>query len=137
MKWVPVILMGILMMGCATNQAMVMPNKDFRQYKTAYVEILKVDEFNLGPSIIQEMGSLGIEVINNPSSVDMKVSYSYTRGWDLGGYLKSFQITFIDAKDDSIIASSANRLNGNWRTAQGRIKAAFKKLRKKLTESET
>src|SRR5208337_3523188 len=44
---------------------------------------------------------------NNPSSVDMKVSYSYTRGWDLGGYLESFQIIFIDSKDDSIIASSA------------------------------
>lgn len=135
------ILISILT-GCASNHAMVMPNKDFKQYKAAYIEILPVDEFNLGSAIIYELGDMGLEVINkplppNPSTTDMKVKYSYTTGWDLAKYLKSFQIIFMDAQTDSIVANIAYRLEGNWAGTDTRIASAFDNLRTKLGLSKS
>ena len=126
-----------ILFGCVSNHAMLMPNKDFKQYKTAYIEILPVDEFNLGAAIIYELGDMGLEVINkplppNPLSTDMRVNYSYTSGWDLAKYLKSFQIFFMDAQTNSIIASSSYHLEGNWARTDTRITSAFNELRKKL-----
>jgi hypothetical protein len=126
-----------ILAGCATNQSFVMPNKDFRQYKTAYVEIISPDQFNLGPAIVYELGDMGFQVVNkpaptNPSSTDMTVRYSYTTGWDLSKYLHSFQIVFSDAQTDAIIANIAYRLNGAWVRSDARITDAFNEFRKKL-----
>jgi len=133
MKRLFLIFCLFILAGCATKQAILMPNKDIRNYKMAYIEILKIDEYNLGSAIISELAEIGIGVTNDSSiPVEMKIVYSYTRGWDLSPYLKSFQIVFTDAKDGSIVANIAYYLNGNWASSGARIKAAFNELRIKL-----
>lgn len=128
--------------GCATKQALIMPDKDFKQYKTAYIEILPIDQFNIGAAIIYQLSDLGLQVKNtaapaNPSDTDMKVKYSYTQGWDLDKYLHSFHIIFSDALTDSIIASVSYRLNGNWARTETRIRDAFDELRIKIGAKPT
>ena len=51
----------LLFVGCVgNNHAILMPGKNFMQYKTAYIQLLPVDEFNLGTAIIQELGDIGM-----------------------------------------------------------------------------
>ncbi|MBI5205413.1 MAG: hypothetical protein HZA11_10900 [Nitrospirae bacterium] len=126
-----------ILSGCATNQSFIMPNKDFKQYKAAYVEIISPDQFNLGPAIIYELSDMGLQVINKPAPsspllTDMKVKYSYTQAWDLSPYLYSFQIVFADAQTDAVVANIVYRLSGQWVRSNARITDAFNEFREKL-----
>lgn len=126
-----------ILSGCATNQSFVTPNKDFRQYKTAYIEIISPDKYNLGTAIVYELSDMGFQVVNKPApasplATDMKVKYSYTAEWDLSTYLHSFQIVFADAQTDAVVANIAYRLSGNWVRSDARITDAFNEFRKKL-----
>ena len=126
-----------LLSGCATNQAFVMPDKNFKNYKTAYVEVLQIDEFNLGTFIITELSDMGLQVVNKRVSdselgTSMIVRYSYTTGWDLTKYMKSYQVLFLDAQTEAIIANIAYRSTGIWIGNEARKVQGFNELRSKL-----
>lgn len=138
MKRITLFFILLLLSSCVgNNHAMIMPDKNFMQYKTAYIELLSVDEFNLGTAIIQELGDMGLQAVNkpkppNPLTTDMYIKYSYLTGWDLAKYLQSFQIMFLDAQTDIVIATVSHKLVGNWAADDIRIASAFNELRAKL-----
>ncbi len=120
---------------CAHKNTVLMPNHNFKTYKTAYIEILPQDEFNLGTEIIKELSDLGLDVNmkvapTNPGPTDMLVKYSYDDGWDMAKYLKSFQVFFFDAKTTSLIASFSYHLEGNYAGTEARVQSAFDDFRK-------
>ena len=138
-KWLFIIIASLILLlsGCATNHALIMPNKDFKSYKAAYIELLQEDEFNIGTFTIQELSDMGFQVFNkrvpaDPLATDMLVRYTYAKSWDLSVYLVSYQILFLDARSEAVIAQLGYRLNGNWRSSQTRKIEGFNELRSKL-----
>ena len=136
-KLTPLLMLVLFLSACATKKVFMAPNNNFRQYQNAYVEFLPVDEFNLGPVIVAELSSLGLNVYGKPlpaesSALDLQVKYTYLTGWDLAKYLQSFQVFFLDAKTGLVVASLSYRLVGNWAGTEGRIKAGFEEFRNQL-----
>ena len=136
-KLTPLLMLVLFLSACATKKVFMAPNNNFRQYQNAYVEFLPVDEFNLGPVIVAELSSLGLNVYSKPlpaepSALDLQVKYTYLTGWDLAKYLQSFQVFFLDAKTGLVVASLSYRLVGNWAGTEGRIKAGFEEFRNQL-----
>lgn len=137
-------LISLIMFGCAINQSTISPNKDFKEYKYAYIKILPKDNFNLGSRIIQELTDMGLQVkmldIPEGQSYDslkltnkaMIVQYSYITSWDFNIYLRSFQIFFYDAQDYTLIANISYQLIGNLGNTEMRYRAAFNEFRKQL-----
>ena len=143
-KSVLILLASLIISGCVTNQAMLMPAKDFKQYKDAYIKILPKDNFNLGSRIIQELSDIGLQVKMidipegqsydslKPTNKSMIVQYSYITSWDFTPYLRSFQIFFYDAHDYTLIANISYHLMGNLGNTEMRYRAAFNEFRKQL-----
>jgi hypothetical protein len=127
----------LVMSGCARIQSNVMPNIVITQYKTAYIEPLKEDEFNLFPSISWELADMGCKVVGtpvpeNPLPTDMLVKYSYIGGWDIQRYLRGFQVQFIDAQNKNVVASTSYFKLGLYTSQASRLEDAFNDLRSKL-----
>jgi len=126
----------LLASGCAHKNVVMSHNHDFKTYKTAYIEILPQDEFNLGTHIIQEMSDLGFEARissapSAPTPTDLLVKYSYDDGWDFGKYLKSYQVFFFDARTTSLVASISYHLdNATIVGTEARIAGGFDDFRK-------
>jgi len=134
MKRLITILIGILVLllsSCATNHALVMPGKDFKSYKTAHVELLSTDEFNLGSFITYEVSDMGFQIVNKQTA-EMLIRYSYWRSWDFVFYLKKYQVIFLDAKTETIIANLEHDAVGVWISARSRQIEGFNELRSKL-----
>jgi hypothetical protein len=130
-------LLLLMVSGCARIQSQVMPGTLITQYKTAYIEPIKEDEFNLYPVISWELADMGLKVVGipvpeNPLATDMLVKYSYVAGWDIQRYLRSFQVQFIDARNKSVVASTAYFKLGLFTSQASRLEAAFNDLRYKL-----
>ena len=127
----------IVVIGCARIQSQVMPNTLITQYKMAYIEPLKEDEFNLYPAISWELADMGLKVVGtpvpeNPLPTDMLVKYSYVGGCDIQRYLRGFQVQLIDAQNKNIVASTSYFKLGLFGTQASRLEDAFNDLRYKL-----
>jgi hypothetical protein len=126
----------LLLSGCATNQALVMPGKDFKSYKTAYIELLPEDEYNFGTFITYELTDMGFQIANKritaPVATDMIVRYAYWRSWDFVFYLKKYQVIFLDAQTETIITNLEYDQVGVWLSARYRQIQGFNELRNKL-----
>ncbi len=114
-----------------------MPDRDFKSYKNAYIEMAPEDEFNIGTFLISELGDMGFQVYNKkppekPLPADMLVKYSFVKSWDLSPYLASYQVLFLDARSEAIVAQLGYRLNGNWLSSQQRKIQGINELRGKL-----
>lgn len=136
MKKILLVLLTLMLSCCAVNKALVIPSKDFKSYKTAYVELLSEDEFNLGTFITYELSDMGFQVANKritaPDVTDMIVRYSYWRSWDFIFYLKKYQVVFLDAQTETIIASLEYDSLGVWMSTRYRQIQGFNELRSKL-----
>lgn len=142
MKWVSVVFSLLVIMGSLTActgevRTHVMPNTDIKKYNTAYVDLLKQDEFNLGTAIVAHLADMGfsVKLMPLPQSLldtDLLVKYDYYDGWDLRKYLKNFNIQFLDAKTGSVLLSSRYELVGIWRGEEFRINYTFNDIRVKL-----
>jgi hypothetical protein len=121
--------------GCnGSVNTFVAPNADLKQYKTAYVEMLKQDEFNLGAAIMAQMMGMGFTVKQTPlpndvSATDLLVKYDYYDGWDMRKYMKNFSINIFDAKTNSVLLNSRYDLTGIWRGEAFRINYTFNDIR--------
>lgn len=125
--------------GCAGASINVMnvPNKPIITYKTAYVKMLPVDEFNLGAAVIEELTAMGFQVVVqsatvSPLSTDMKVEYSYTTGWDMARFLNSFNVVFSDAQTGAVLSMLSYDVNRPTLIKFGadkRIRQALKQFR--------
>lgn len=126
-----------LVSGCTgTVNTFVAPNTDLKKYKTAYVDLLQQDEFNLGAAIMAHVADMGFTVKTIPLppeilSTYMVVKYDYYDGWDMRKYLKNFSIRFLDAKEGTLLLSSRYDLTGIWRGEEFRINYTFNDIRLK------
>lgn len=131
-----VVALTLFLSGCATNRVFIMPDKDFKSYKTAYVELLPEDEFNLGTFITYELTDMGFQIANKritaPVPTDMIVRYAYWRSWDFVFYLKKYQVLFLDAQTETIIANLEYDALGVWMNTRYRQIQGFNELRNKL-----
>jgi hypothetical protein len=126
--------------GCAHIHAQVSPNTDVKQWKSAYLQPLAQDEFNMASFITNELHAMDVEVFlrpepEQPQAGDVLVRYDYYDGWDMGKYLKSFQIRFLEPSSEKLLASVDYRFNGNLRDSNHRVMDAFKKLREEAAKS--
>lgn len=126
-----------LVTGCARIHSQVMPNKALSQYKAAYLEPLKEDEFNLASAVTWELSDMGLKVIGkplpaDPLDTDLLVKLSYVGGWDIQRYLRGFDVQLLDARDKSIIASTSYFKLGLFVSQASRIEDAFNDLRGRL-----
>jgi len=136
-KVVSVIMFSLLMMlaGCTGSvNTVVKPNTDLKKYKTAYVDMLMKDEFNLGAAIMAHMTGMGFMVKqaplpSNATETDLLVKYDYYDGWDMRKYLKNFSINIFDAKTNTLLLNSRYDLTGIWRGEEFRINYTFNDIR--------
>lgn len=136
-KVVAVILACFLgaLTGCnGTVNTVVMPNADLKKYKTAYVDLLKQDEFNLGTAIMAQMAGMGFIVKQTPlpnalTDTDLLVKYDYYDGWDMRKYMKNFNVNIFDAKTSVMLLNSRYDLLGIWRGEEFRINYTFNDIR--------
>lgn len=121
--------------GCATVESSLARNVDLKEYKRAYLEPQKEDEFQMYRAIFWELNDLGFEVVGvpfkDPSNDDFVVKYSYEGSWDIARYLQSFQIKMMNAKSDKLISTTSYYSRGLWRGVRdGRLEDAFNEFRK-------
>lgn len=125
----------VMLTGCnGTVNTFVAPNADLKQYKTAYVEMLKQDEFNLGAAIMAQMMDMGFNVKQAPLpsevvATDLLVKYDYYDGWDMRKYMKNFSVNIFDAKTNVVLVNSRYDLTGIWRGETFRINYTFNDIR--------
>lgn len=136
--FVVVLLLSLGIAGCTTGtvKTVVMPDTDLKNYKTAYVDILPQDEFNLGTAIMTHLVDMGFVVKAAPLppeilNTDLLVKYDYYTGWDIRRYLMSFYLQFLDAQQGDLLLTSRYELSGLWRGADFRINYAFNDIRTK------
>jgi len=131
-----VCFLGVLT-GCnGTVNTVVMPNADLKKYKTAYVDLLKQDEFNLGAAIMGHMAGMGFMIKQTPlplevTDTDLLVKYDYYDGWDMRKYMKNFSVYILDAKTNAMLVNSRYELTGIWRGDEFRINYTFNDIRSK------
>jgi len=136
-NFVMAVLLTLGIAGCTgTVNTFVTPNTDLKKYKTAYVDVLKQDEFNLGAAIMTHVADMGFVVKTAPLPQEvldtyLLVKYDYYDGWDMRKYLKNFNIQFLDAKEGNLLLSSRYELTGIWRGEEFRINYTFNDIRKK------
>lgn len=124
--------------GCAASQAQVMPGEEFERYKTAHVEALEQDEYNLYSEIVAELLQLGLEVKGGtparPVSTDLLVTYTYRGGWSSGilRHPKELTVVFTDALSSRVVATAGNRTGAGWPSRDSPVKSAFRELREQL-----
>ena len=129
----------LMFVGCTgTVNTVIAPNIDLKKYKTAYVDILKQDEFNLGAAIMAHMIGMGFMVKQTPlptevTDTDLLVKYDYYDGWDMRKYMKNFRINMFDAKTNSLVLNSRYNLTGIWKGEEYRINYTFKDIRRKAS----
>jgi hypothetical protein len=131
-------LIFILMIGgCARIQSQAMPDTKITNFKTAYIEPMPQDEFNLTPAVAWELADMGLKVkLQTPSAdaldTDLLVKLSYVGGWDIQRYLRGFNVQMLSAKDRTLIASVSYFKLGIFITQASRMEDAFNDLREKL-----
>jgi len=130
MKKLYCLVLLILLFGCSSH-VLVVADKDFKSYKTAHVELLQNDEFNLGSFITAELADMGFKLVKK-AEAEMLVRYSYQTSWDFTTYLQKYQVIFLDAKAETIIANLDYHLTGNWVGTRTRQVQGFNELRSKL-----
>jgi len=126
----------VFMSGCAHVRTDITEGSSLKNYNRAYIEALSKDEFQIYGALFSELSDMGMVVvesqINEPAKTDLIVKYTYESGWDMRRYLQSFQLRFIDAKNNKVVAVQSYSSSGIWRGARdGRLKAAFNELRAK------
>ena len=131
------VITGVLTACTGEVKTHVMPNIDIKKYNTAYVDLLKQDEFNLGAAIMAHVADMGFAVKLTPLpqtllGSDLLIKYDYYDGWDFRKHLKNFNIQFLDAKTGSVLLSSRYELVGIWRGEEYRINYTFNDIRVKL-----
>lgn len=137
MKRVAVLILLTILTGCTgTLNTVVAPNADLKKYKTAYVDLLKQDEFNLGAAIMGHMAKMGFMVKQTPlptelTETDLLVKYDYYDGWDMRKYMKNFSVNMFDAKNNTLLLNSRYNLTGIWRGEEFRINYTFNDIRVK------
>ena len=99
-KFFLVILLAITFSGCGfATKAMILPEKNLKYFKFAYIESPREDEFNLKSAVIDELIKMGYTVKQgkpeNPTAEEVIVSFSYYGGWDIVTIVKNFQVQFI------------------------------------------
>ena len=142
-KLTPLLMLVLFLSACATKKVFMAPNNNFRQYQNAYVEFLPVDEFNLGPVIVAELSSLGLNVYGKPlpaesSALDLQVKYTYTASWNMVKFLKSAHIIFSDAQTGVVLSTLSYNTPGAFTdgfskyNSEARIHDVFEEFRNQL-----
>lgn len=132
--WIVIIF---VVSGCARVQSQVMPDANLSKFKTAYIEPMKEDEFNITPAVAWELANMGLKVklqvpTTGPLDTDLLVKMSYIGGWDIQRYLRGFDVQLLAAKDNSMLASVSYFKLGLFTTQATRMEDAFNDLRSKL-----
>ena len=81
-KLLLILLVTMTFFGCGyTTKAMILPDKNLKNFKYVYIESPREDEFNLKSIVIGELMEMGYSVkqgkTENPTEEDIIVSYSY------------------------------------------------------------
>jgi hypothetical protein len=135
-----IITLIIALTGCGySTKAMLAPNKNLNNFKTAYLESPTEDEFNLRYAVTDELMKMGYSVKSgkpeNPSDEDVIVRYSYYPGWDLVKIVKNFQVQFVHARTGEIIATgSYENRPFHFFHREGAVKLAFDALKEKIVQ---
>ncbi|ABK98947.1 hypothetical protein Ppro_1327 [Pelobacter propionicus DSM 2379] len=125
----------MMLAGCSGSvNTVIKPDTDLKKYKTAYVDMLTQDEFNLGAAIMAHMTGMGFMVKQTPlpkdvSETDLLVKYDYYDGWDMRKYMKNFSINIFDEKSNTLLLNSRYDLTGIWRGEEFRINYTFNDIR--------
>jgi hypothetical protein len=114
-----------------------MPDTQLPHYKTAYLEPMQQDEFNITPAVAWELADMGLKVKlqavpANPLETDLLVKLSYIGGWDIQRYLRGFDMQLVAAKDRAMLASVSYFKLGLFVSQASRMEDAFNDLRGKL-----
>lgn len=136
MKRVLLLCVFAFLCGCVSVSTDFARGASLSSYKKAYLQAAPEDEFQIYRSIFWELNDIGLEVVgapfSQPTEQDLIVSYSYDGGWDVTRYLQSFQIRFLNAKTNQVVASSSYYSRGLWRGVRdGRLEDAFNDIRAK------
>lgn len=131
-----------LLSGCAAYQASVYDRSAFRSYRTACLEELSEDEFNITPLVTDGVASMGLAVIPVPPTPtgqtpegargDVTVKIEYKGGWDLTRYLKSLSVSFIDSSTGRVVATGSYRSRLGLHGTDSAVSEVFDQLRDKL-----
>jgi hypothetical protein len=87
---ITIAMITIALVGCAPSiQSTVMPGVKFSDYKTAYIQPVPQDDFNMTGSIAGHLSKMGYCVIAKnkpdvPTATDLLVSFNYYGWWDFG-----------------------------------------------------
>ena len=115
-----IMLIIMFLTGCAPSiKSTLMPNVKLTDYKSAYIQSIPNDEFNLQSKIMTQLSKMGLQVIDKPKpdlpiNTDMLVNYSFHGDWDFGYYLQAFQIRFLDAKTSAVLGIIDFDRHGNF-----------------------
>jgi hypothetical protein len=113
-------ILAMFLTGCAASiKSTIMPNVKLTDYKTAYIQSISNDEFNLQSKIMSQLSKMGLQVIDKPkpdvpTNADMLVNYNFHGDWDFGYYLQAFQIKFLDAKTSAVLGIIDFDRHGNF-----------------------
>jgi len=107
---IAVLLLVVVMAGCATNKASHAPDADLHKLKTFYVARLPADENGVEKLIAKRLNVLGYQCTSGDAQtpatpVDAVVTYQDRWMWDITMYMLELTINFRDPKSDFPIAT--------------------------------
>lgn len=140
-KLLLVIFLALTFFACSySTKAMILPDKNLNNFKYAYLESPREDEFNLKTVVTDELFKMDYSVRygrpENPTEEDVIVNFSYSGTWDLVTIVKNFQVQFILPKTGEIIATGNYQnepfLFFHRKHREEAVKLAFDALKEKM-----
>jgi len=112
-KWITriaVLLLVVVMAGCATNKASHAPDADLHKLKTFYVARLPADENGVEKLIAKRLNVLGYQCTSGDAQtpatpVDAVVTYQDRWMWDITMYMIKLDIQIHDGATGAILAN--------------------------------
>jgi len=107
---IAVLLLVMVMAGCATNKASHAPDADLHKLKTFYVARLPADENGVEKLIAKRLNVLGYQCTSGDAQtpatpVDAVVTYQDRWMWDITMYMIKLDIQIHDGATGAILAN--------------------------------
>jgi len=107
---IAVLLLVVVMAGCATNKASHAPDADLHKLKTFYVARLPADENGVEKLIAKRLNVLGYQCTSGDAQtpatpVDAVVTYQDRWMWDITMYMIKLDIQIHDGATGAILAN--------------------------------
>ena len=132
-----VLLVSVLLSGCATMQSSKAPGTDLSMLKTFYVQRLPADTRGIEKLIAERLKMMGNTATSSdpavpPSPVDAIITYQDKWMWDMTMYMIKLDIQIRDGKTGLVLASGESiRPSLQRKSPEGMVEEVFTNTFKK------